>query len=147
MRGREFPLLEQHQRSPWCYSACPSPGPAHSQTTDQILEAAVGVLYGVQERIRGDGAVSGIGNGRTDEPDRPSVAASRVLLTFSAAVIGLKLVVELSGCQDNGSSIGSEPVLLANGREYRGTCRVSGIGRLYEPEVSNDPHTQQIVTE
>src|SRR5215831_17741432 len=95
---------------------------------NRILEAAVGVTHCIQERIRGDGSVTRVGNGGTDEPDRTSVTASRVLLAFCSAVIGLELVVEFKSGQDNRGSVGIKAVLGANLLVYVVTGRALGVG-------------------
>src|SRR4029077_11500903 len=101
----------------------------------------------VQERIRGDGAIPWIGNGGTYKPDLTSISAAYILLAFRSAAIGLKLVIEFMGGQNDGSSIQTEAVLRADGGEYGSTDRIGRIRGLCEPEVSNDPHAQEIVAE
>src|SRR5262249_55620090 len=112
-----------------------------------ILKSAARRANRVQESVRGDGSVTRIGNGRTNEPDCTSVRAVYGLLSFSSAVIRLQLVVELMSGQDNGSSIQIKAVLGADGREYIFTGLNRGVGRLCEPEIRDDPHAQQIVAE
>ena len=71
----------------------------------------------IQERVRSDGPVARIGNGGTDEPDRAFVSSINCLLAFRAATIGLKLVVEFMGGQDDGSSIQILAILCGYVRE------------------------------
>src|SRR5215469_1593674 len=59
----------------------------------RIYRLAVGLEHRVQERIRSDGSVAGIGHGRADQPDRSAIGASLVELELRAAAIGLEVVV------------------------------------------------------
>src|SRR5690348_4052408 len=51
------------------------------------------------------------------------------------------------GSQDDGSSIQVKTILCTDGRKYILAGLNGGVGRLCEPEVSKDPHAEQIVAE
>src|SRR5215469_7829585 len=112
-----------------------------------ILRVAVGQTDHVQKRVTSYASVAGVGNRRTYKPDSTSVAPVDRLLAFGAAVVGLNLVIEFVGSQNNGSTIQVKAVLLTDGLEDGGTDRIGSIGRLREPKIGDDPHTQQIVAE
>ena len=71
--------------------------------------------------LRGSGIA-----GQTSQTAPPSRAV-RGFLAFSSAAIGLKLVIEFVRGQDNGVSIRSKAVRVADGREYV----VTGLNRWY----------------
>src|SRR5262249_11935561 len=93
---------------------------------DRVVRGAVGVKQLIQERVRSDGAGARIGKGRTNQECRSSVGSIQGLLGFGSAIVGLKPFVEFEGGQDNGSSICSKAVRLANGIEYSAAAWIVG---------------------
>src|SRR2546425_634829 len=117
----------------------------------------------INERIHGNGTVPRIEDGGTNEPHRSSIRAAHILLAFRRAWraggtrtretwngigpnLGTLQEVKLVGGLNDRGSIQAGPVDRSQGRQHLTACCVC-LRRIHEPEVSDDPHAQQVVAE
>src|SRR5712664_903381 len=120
----------------------------------------------INERIHGNGPVSRIEDGRTDEPNRSSVGAIGTLVAFIRACragrlrtqeagngIGSNLLalqeVKLVASLDDRRPVQADTVDRSQGRQHLAALGslVRSETRVREPEVGDDPHAQQVVAE
>src|SRR5947209_2344029 len=120
----------------------------------------------INERIHGNGPVPRIEDGRADQPDRSSVGAIDILVAFTRAWRAGRTRTRETG-NGIGSNLGTlQEVKLVPGLNDRGSIQAGAVDRsqrrqhltalgslvrsktrINEPEVGDDPHAQQVVTE